>query len=410
MTMRRFMTARAFASAVVVAVGTLLAAPASAAQLTAVPSISLEGGWDSNIFDVSTNEESDIVMRAIPGLALYFDAFQTKTELSGRFEFEWYADNRELEDNPATIDLRLSAAEPMRLTPRFSLSPFVGYLETSDSFRRTQLIAPPVTGIPPSNQIITGRTKSRDYRAGITTKYLVSRRVDFNFGVGAAKTDFLSDTTDQGQDDSRTIYGDTSVDYRFNTRFSSGVYLRANYDTYSVSPDSQTISAGLQGEYRIEQYYTLSGRAGVAHSQQDADPTTEGTDYWRPTGSLSFGYTKKYFSANLTASSEPTGGSGFGVITDQFTVYLSLTDQFAERWWWDLSGSYQRNKSIDEPTDENIDTWWGGAGIRYTATKWASFYLKGDVNRQRSSAGVAAEIDRETVSAGVTLSTNYLVF
>jgi hypothetical protein len=407
-TMRRVMICRVFAASVAVVVGCLLEAPASAAQITAVPSIALEGGWDSNIFNVSDDEQSDTILRAIPGLALYFDAFQTKTEISARFEFEWYADNNDLADNPATIELRLAAAEPMRITPRLSLSPFVGYLETTDSLRRTQLISAPEPGIPPSNQIITGRSKSRDYRVGFTMKYLVSPRVDFNFGGGATITDYLSDSTDQGLDDSRTIYGDTSVEYRFNTRFSSGVYFRANYDTYDISPDSQTIQGGLQGTYRIEQYYTLSGRVGAAHSQQDAGPTNEDTSYWSPTASVSFNYSKKYFSATLAASTEPTGGSGFGVITDQLTVYLSLTDQFAERWWWDLSGSYQRNKSIDEPTDEKIDTFWGGAGIRYTATKWASLYVKGDISHQTSSLGAEGDIDRQTVYLGVTLSTNYI--
>ena len=406
--MRRVMMARAIAAAAVVAVGSLLAAPASAAQLTAVPSISLEGGWDSNIFNTSSDEQSDITVRAIPGLALYFDAFQTKTEISGRFEFEWYNDYKELEDNPSTIDLRLAAAEPMRITPRLSLSPFVGFLETTDSFRRSELISPPEPGIPPSNQIITGRTKSRDYRAGLTMRYLVSQRVDFQLGGGATKTEYLSASTDQGQEDTRTIFGDTSLEYRFNSRLSSGVFMSANYDTFRTSPDSQTISAGLQGTYTIEQYYTLRGRAGVAHSQQDASPTNEEVDYWRPTASLSLNYTKKSFSATLAASTEPSGGSGFGVITDQFTVYFSLADQFAERWWWNLNGSYQRNASIDEPTDEKITSWWGGAGIRYNATKWASFYVRGAINRQTSSGGPEGDIDRETVYAGVALSTNYI--
>jgi hypothetical protein len=401
------MMVRAIATAAVVAVGSLLAAPASAAQLTAVPSISLEGAWDSNIFDTSADEQSDIVFRAIPGLALYLDAFQSKTKISGNFEFEWYNDNKELEDNPATIDLNLSAAEPLRMTPRLSLSPYVGFIETTDSFRRSQLISPPAPGIPPSNQIITGRTKTRDYRAGLTMRYLVSQRVDFTLGGGAVKTEYLSDSTEQGQEDSRTIFGDTSVAYRFNSRFSSGVYLSANFDTFPTTPDSQTISAGLQGTYRIEQYYNLTGRAGVSHSQQDAGPTNEETDDWSPSASLSFNYTKKHFSATIAAYLEPTGGSGFGVITDQLTVYLSLADQFAERWRWDLSGSYQRNQSIDDPTDESITTWWGGAGIRYTATKWASLYVKGSVSRQRGSGGIGSDIDREYVYAGVTLSKDY---
>ena len=408
MTMRRVVMARTFATATVVAVGCFLASPASAAQLTMVPSISLEGSWDSNIFNSSVDEQSDIIVRAIPGLALQFDAFQTRSEISGRFEFEWYNDYKELEDNPSTIDLRLSSAEPMRITPRLSLSPFIGFLQTTDSWRRTQLISPPEPGIPPSDQIVTGRDKSRDYRAGLTMKYLISRQVDFSLGVGASRTDRFPSATGVVQEDSRTIYGDSSVEYRFNPQFSSGAYINARYDTWTNSPDARTISGGLQATYTIEQRYTLGGRAGVAHYREDAGPTGEGNDGWTPTAGVSFRYTKKYFSATLAATTEPSGGSGFGVITDRFTMYLSLTDQFAERWWWNLSGSYQRNKSINQPTDEKIETWWGGAGIRYVATKWASFYINGNINRQRSSGGVGGDIDRETVYAGVSFATNYI--
>jgi hypothetical protein len=406
--MRRVSISRAFAAAAVVAVGCLVAAPAYAAQLTAVPSISLGGVWDSNIFETSSDEQSDIIVRATPGLALYFDAFQTKTEISGRFEFEWYNDYKELEDNPSTIDLRLAAAEPMRITPRFYLTPFIGFLETSDSFRRTELISPPEPGIPPSNQIITGRDKRRDYRAGITMRYLISPRFIFALGGGATKSEYLSARTDQGQVDTRTIFGDSSLEYQFNPRFSSGAFLKASFDTYTTSPDSQTMSAGLQGTYKIEQFYTLTGRAGVSHSQQDAGPTSPEIDDWVPVASLSFNYSKKDFSATLAATSEPTGGSGIGFITNQFTVYLYLTDQFAERWWWSLTGSYQKNKSIEGSTDESYQTFWGGAGIRYYVRKWASFYVNGSISRQRDDVGTFGDIDRETVYAGVELRTPYI--
>jgi hypothetical protein len=407
-TMRRFMIARAFAVSAVAAVACLLAAPESAAENKAVPSISLEGGWDSNIFNSSTDDVSDVTLRARPGLELFFDAFQTTGSVSAFLEFEKFIDNTELEDNPSTIDLRLSAAKPMRIAPRFSFSPYLGFLETTDSWRRNQLISPPTPGIPPADQIVVGRSKQKYYLAGLRMDYLVSPRVDFSLGGGATKTDRLPSVTDPDPEDSRTIFGDTTVTYRFNPRLSAGVYFSANVNSWDRSPDTRVLSGGMTGTYEIAERYTLTGRAGVAHYSEDAGPASEGTDDWTPTGSVSFVYAKKDFSVNLAASTEPSGGSGFGVITDRLTVYLSLTDQFAEGWWWDLSGSYQRNKSIDQPTDETIDTWWGAAGIRYTATKWASLYIKGDIYRQRDSAGAEGDIDRETVYAGVEFSTFFL--
>jgi hypothetical protein len=406
--MRRFMIARVFAGSVLAAVFCLLAPPDSGAELKAVPSISLEGGWDSNLYNSSTDDVSDVIFRAGPGLTLLFDAFQTTASVSAKFEFEKYIDNKDLEDNPSAIDLRLSTAEPMKITPRFSLSPYVGYLETTDSWRQNQLISPPTTGIPPADQIVVGKSKQRYYLAGLKMDYLVSPRVDFTLEGGATKTDRLPSVTDPAPEDSRTIFGDTSLLYRFNPKFSSGVYLSASWDSWTSSPDAQTYSVGLEGTYKLVQQYTLIGRAGVAHYQEDAGPTSEGTDDWTPTAAFSLNYMKKFFSATLSASTEPSGGSGFGVLTDRLTVYLSLTDQFAENWWWDLSGSYQRNKSIDQPTDEKIETWWGGARIRYTPTKWATLFIKGDIYRQSDSIGTEGDIERETVYAGVEFSTAYI--
>jgi hypothetical protein len=403
--MRHTMMTKRISVAAIVMVFFFLTMPSHAVNINAVPSIALEGGWDSNVFSTSSDEQSDTFWLATPALALHFGSYQTTTEISVGFEFKQYTDHSEL-DGTTTI-IRVASTAPLQLSPRFSLSPIVGFFETEDSWRRNQLISSPTPGIPPADQIVTGRTKTRDYRVGLTMSYLISPTVDFSLGGGVAKTDRTG--TDTELEDSQTIFGDTSLNYRINPRFSSGVYIRANYETWDRSPDAQIYSGGLQGTYTLTQNYNLQGRAGVAYSQSDADTTGESQKDWTPTGGFSINYTRKYFTATLAASTEPSGGTGFGLITDRLTVDLDLTDQFAERWWWSLTGSYQRNKSLDESVNETIQTMWGTGELRYTATDWASFSLSGDIFRQRSHAG-GGNIDGERVFLGVDLSAPYKLY
>jgi hypothetical protein len=86
---------------------------------------------------------------------------------------------------------------------------------------------------------------------------------------------------------------------------------------------------------------------------------------------------------------------------------LTLTHQFAERWWWDLAGSYQTNRSFDGQGTVDIATIYASAGMRYTAAEWASFRLSGNVVRQSSDGIEGNDVDRESVFLGIVLSKLY---
>lgn len=380
--------------------------PAMSANLFATPQISLEERWDSNIQNTPTNELSDFVTKATPRLTLGLDTYQTLLNLTGGIDFESYAKHSEF-NKRAAIFYDLNTARPLRFTPRFSVLPSVRFAETNDPVRRIVLTQSPIAGLPPSESVLTERTKSREYSGSLQLTYLMTPNVDLGLGGGGSKRTFQDNNA--GGIDSDSVSGNASIAYRITPRFASGIYFSAASNTFENNTDSEAYNIGVIANYLVSEHYTIDAKAGANFLKEKTaagDNTTTS-----PSGQVALKYNWKDFNASLIGSYELAGGGSFGVTTHRGTIQLILANQFVQGWWWDLSGIYQTNRSLDSPRTEDISTFYGNAGLRYQAAEWASLRLSGSTVRQTAKNSIeGADVDRNSVMLGLDLSNIYKLF
>jgi len=377
----------------------VLIAPSQAAGWTLTPSFSLEGSWDTNIFNAPKggDEESDFIFRAAPGLALTVIAFQTPIRLTGSTEAEKYASHDELDKWAPTQDYGLETRDPLRITPRFSLRPSARYLVTRDSTRRTVLTEGATPDLPPAEIAVVALTEERTASGSLQMKYRLTPRVDIDFGGAGYRRTFQGDPA---LTDSTTWSGNASLGYRVTPRFWSGLAANGSYNDFDNTADSRSYALAVRGTYSLTEEYSLDARVGASLVSQ------EGDDHYAPYAILSLKYSVKDFRATVYGSYEPAGGSITGSTTERGTITLSLTDQFTKMWWWDLSGSYQTNNSIED-AGEDFVTYYVNGGLRHRPWKWVFVTLSGNIYRQRSDNTTGDDVNRESVILGVSFAKDF---
>jgi hypothetical protein len=406
--MNRDRIIRTIGLSLVAAISFIDISPAASANLRAIPSVALEERWDSNVFSTSSDEESDFVFRASPKLALSIDTFQSTVDLSGGIDFEKYAEHTELEANPVTKYFQLTMNTPLRVTPRFSARPSARYVETRDAIRRIELTQAPEPGLPPSESFVSQRTEVQEISGSMQLTYVLAPNVDLGIGGGAVRREFSEETS--GLVDSRTLTGNASIAYRLTSRFTSGLYFDTSYNSFDNRPNSRTYAGGLSGTYLLTEKFTIDARAGASLARESTGVGDEKTDTWSPSGKLSITYAQRDLRATLLGSYELAGAGSLGRTTRRGNVVLTLTDRFAPRWSWNISGYYQTNRSTDDVVTEDLVSASGTAGIAYQAAEWASLRLSANAFRQWSHGLTGDDLERNSVMLGITLSNVYPVF
>ncbi len=388
---------------------TVITVPAFAANLDVTPSISLDQAYDSNVFNTDGNEKQDFILRATPAVTFSLRMPNTTLNLRTSLTSDTYYKYTELNSFNSAITLALDSQPPLALSPRLSIAPSGYFVQSRNSYLRTQLIPAGDPLLPASIAAESATQKSRDYGAALRMIYLVTPNADFSLGGGFSKRQFL-DNTGGGAVDSRVVIGDTTLSYRFSPLFSSGPFFGTVYNTFDNGRDSRSYSAGLTASYRFSRSVTLDARAGGSRTRESDPAGLAARTTWSPTGSFLLVYADNNFRATLSGSFERAGGGSFGLTTQRESANLSVSDQFADRWWADLSGGYQRNRSLDAAPSEDLVSATGTAGIRYQIWEWANARLSGTAYRQWSNGTIGNDLTRYSAFLGVTVGHTYNIY
>jgi len=392
----------------------MMVTDAAAVNMDVIPSVRLEEGWNSNVFDTSTNEVSSFGTRLTPALALRFTSpDNVALQISGNYEMIRYYDSKAKEADSNTWFFRIDSTGGWALTPTLSMLPSVYYLNTTDSSRRTNLVPSGDPVLPPVTITNYGNTNTEDFGGAVNFNYLATPNLTIGVSGNYSEQRF-SDVTDNtagsGLTNSTTIGGNASVSYLFSPRTSLGILVAGNHTTYETNPDSNTLSGGILFGYQFSPAFRTDGAFGMSYIRQSEAPGIPEQRTSAPSGMINFNYASEGFTAQVFGSAVYSGGSGFGQATRQWTAGLALNDQFAREWSWNLSGTYQVSKSVFTTDAVNLTTIYGTAGLSYKLWEWASLDLTGYLNRQMSDSQFGSDFNTYAATLGFTIGKPYKIF
>lgn len=380
-------------------------------SMDVIPSLKLEQGWDSNLFNTSSDETSDFFFRSKPELVLRWNTPGASIFFSGSMEGTWYYNYPYANQDPTwNLRIGLTGGQAVQVSSALSLAPSMYYINTRNTFRRTQLLPSGDAVLPqPTISTTSGNVNSTDFGAGLSMKYMITPSLAFGVGGNYGERRFTNDNV-LGLTNSSLVAGDVSVSYNFSKRFFAGVGIAGSRETSESDLNTEIESTSISLGYQFSPEVRSEGSFGISQARQTAkfpDPERKSVD---PFGKFNIYYASGTFSANVFASASYTAGSGYGGIVRQETVGIGFVDQFAGNWHWNISGLGQRSKTLFGPTDVVLNTIYGTGGLRYQILEWATIDFNAYATRQRSEGQIAATTDYYSALIGFTIGKPYKIF
>jgi hypothetical protein len=389
----------------------MMTSDAAGINMDAIPSIRLEEGWNSNVYNSSVNEVSSFGTRVTPGLALRFTTPDNVIfQISGNYERVWYYNPEAKAAESDTYYFRLDSTGMLRFTPNLSMIPSVYYIDTTNSYRRVQLLPSADPLLPPVSITNYGSTESVDFGGGVRFDYLATPKISIGFSGNYGEQRFDNSTPGSGLTNSTSVGAGASISYLFTPRTSAGLGILGSHQTYDNTTDTDILSAGILFDHQFSPPWHINGAFGISRIRQGSAPGIPAQNATAPTGRFNVSYTSGTLFANAFGSAGYSGASGFGQGTRQWTVGMSIRDQFAREWSWDLQGTYQDSKSAFAPNAVSLQTIYGSAGLRYQPLVWFSLDLTGSLNHQSSNGQFGSALDAYAGILGFTIGQPYNIF
>ncbi len=387
-------------------------ADAAGIRFDVIPSIRLQEGWRSNVYNSSNNEVSSFGTRVVPGLGLKLTApDDVKLQLTGEYEKIWYYAPDAKNADYGTWNFKVDSSGAWKFSPNFSMKPSAFYINTIDSYRRVQLLPSDDPILPPITITNYGNTKTQQFGGAADFEYLPSPKVTLGVSGNYREKRFSSDNVaGSGLTNDTQVGGGVSFSYLVSPRSKVGVVASGSHQTFENAGSSNVYQAGIKFDYRFSPQVHLDATFGESHIRQNSGPGKPDQSKSTPSGLFRIYYISEAFLANLYGSAVYSGGSGFGETTRLYTTGLTLSGPLAIDVSWNLAGTYQVSRSVFTQNDVKINTMHGTGGLKYQPWRLAYLYLTGTMNRQESTGRYGSTINNLSTVLGFTVTNSYNIF
>ena len=313
---------------------------AGADEFKVIPSVTLRGEYNDNVFFDEDNEDSDYIGKVSPGLEIIDRTERLNLNLNGRFHIIRYRDAGDLDAE----DYDGRGAISYQFTPVFRGSASAAYVKDSSAGRDID-----ETGLVQS----TDTRRRQSYGAGFD--YTLTEKASVDFSYAFDKSDF--DNPDRDEEDFKSH----SAGAGFNYNLSSLLYettgrLAAGYAHYDYETSKTDYYYGTVGAmWRFSEIFSLKADVGARYTDtqfKGADNNTK----WGGLGSAALTYHGEFTTADVSAGRDIQAASGRRGVVERTTFVLDVRHRFLEKLWLGVSAGYYLNESsADEFAAEKID-------------------------------------------------------
>lgn len=410
MNMRTLLGPRAMAAALGAAALVVHPAPSIPANLTAVPGLTLQGAWDSNVFNASTGRQSDYVLRAEPTLGLLVGLFGTTYHLQGHMVGEKYARFGELDRVAAVKGATLYPDSPIALTERLRVAPAAYYFDSFDYRPRALPVGVPAeSGTLQAGQTdlsaVTRRTREREYSGSLDVRYAQAQTLEARARGWVLWHQYLEEIS--GVTDFRVFGADASAGHRFSPRLEAGPAFRYEQTDYDQGGTTRLYRGAISARLLIGERHALEGRAGADYSRWGGHSPDNLT---APYGLLGLDSTWQTLHALATLEYGIASGGVVGGPAKRLTARLRAEKAVSARTGVELASALQRD-SIGAPLPSQTVTIYSNAlTVRYLAARWLTIRAGGNDFRQNSSGPAVGDLRRFFVFLAADVTSHYHLY
>jgi len=386
-------------------------ADAAGVVLDFIPTLRLEEGYNSNVYDSTHDEVGSFGTRLTPGLALRLTApDDVKLQLSGFYNWTWYHDSDAEDANDKNWNLRVETSGAWKFTPSFSMTPSAYYVRSPDYFSRSQSLPSGDPTLPPVSIINHGNVDTDEFGGGLKFEYAPSPNWTIGVTGYYSRQEFPDDNTASGLADGTQVGGALSVNYTVSPRSRLGVVASTTHHTYETSESTDSYFLGIQFGYQFTPMLRLDMTVGASLLREGEEGGVDEQTDTSPSGSFNLSYRTETTIARFFGSALYTGASGYDEASREITAGVGFTNHLTREWSWSIEAVYQNTESVFDENSVNIDSFTGRVGLEYRPLEWLAINGRIIADWQESEGLQGDTIESYAAILGFTLGKSLNIY